>query len=86
VGDGTWAAEPITIGLGMALTGGLAAVGKSGLLAMQIWVEDVNAKDGLLGRSVTLGGNPCWSDIKSLTSHPRPHHHPPNAPGEAAIN
>src|SRR5947208_3581629 len=48
------AAEPITIGLGMALTGGLAAVGKSGLLAMQIWAENVNAKGGLLGRPVKL--------------------------------
>jgi branched-chain amino acid transport system substrate-binding protein len=48
------AAEPITIGLGMALTGGLAVVGKSGLLAMQIWAEDVNAKGGLLGRPVKL--------------------------------
>ena len=48
------AAEPITIGLGMALTGGLAVVGKSGLLAMQIWVEDVNARGGLLGRPVKL--------------------------------
>lgn len=28
------AAEPITIGFGMALTGGLAAAGKSALLAM----------------------------------------------------
>jgi hypothetical protein len=48
------AAEPITIGLGMALTGGIAVVGKSGLLAMQIWAEDVNAKGGLLGRPVKL--------------------------------
>jgi branched-chain amino acid transport system substrate-binding protein len=48
------AAEPITIGLGMALTGGLAVVGKSGLLAMQIWAEDINAKGGLLGRPVQL--------------------------------
>jgi branched-chain amino acid transport system substrate-binding protein len=48
------AAEPVTIGLGMALTGGLAVVGKSGLLAMQIWAEDVNAKGGLLGRPVKL--------------------------------
>ena len=48
------AAEPITIGLGMALTGGLAVVGKSGLLAMEIWAEDVNAKGGLLGRPVKL--------------------------------
>jgi branched-chain amino acid transport system substrate-binding protein len=45
---------PITIGLSMALTGGLAAVGKTGLLAFQIWVEDINKKGGLLGRQVKL--------------------------------
>jgi len=48
------AAEPITIGLGMALTGGLAAGGKSALLAMQIWRDNVNAKGGLMGRPVKL--------------------------------
>jgi branched-chain amino acid transport system substrate-binding protein len=48
------AAEPITIGFGMALTGGLAAAGKTALLAMQIWQNDVNAKGGLLGRPVKL--------------------------------
>ena len=48
------AAEPITIGFGMALTGGLAAGGKSALLAMQIWRDDVNAKGGLIGRPVKL--------------------------------
>ncbi|MBV9860656.1 MAG: amino acid ABC transporter substrate-binding protein [Alphaproteobacteria bacterium] len=48
------AAEPITIGFGMALTGGLAAIGKSALLAMQIWENDVNAKGGLMGRPVKL--------------------------------
>jgi branched-chain amino acid transport system substrate-binding protein len=48
------AAEPITIGLGMALTGGLAAGGKSALLAMQIWQDQVNKKGGLLGRPVKL--------------------------------
>ncbi len=48
------AADPITIGLGMALTGGLAPNGKSALLAMQIWEEDINAKGGLLGRPVKL--------------------------------
>src|SRR5262250_2417089 len=48
------AAEPITIGFGMGLTGGLAAAGKSALLAMQIWQDDVNAKEGLLGRPVKL--------------------------------
>jgi branched-chain amino acid transport system substrate-binding protein len=45
---------PITIGFAEALTGSLAAVGKSGILAMQIWVEDINAKGGLLGRPVKL--------------------------------
>jgi branched-chain amino acid transport system substrate-binding protein len=48
------AAEPIRIGFGMALTGGLAANGKSALVAMQIWRDDVNAKGGLLGRKVEL--------------------------------
>ena len=48
------AVEPITIGFGMALTGGLAGAGKTALLAMQIWQDDVNAKGGLLGRPVKL--------------------------------
>src|SRR6266853_6168123 len=48
------AAEPVTIGFGMALTGGLAAAGKTALLAMQIWQDDINAKGGLLGRPVKL--------------------------------
>jgi branched-chain amino acid transport system substrate-binding protein len=46
--------NPIKIGYGMALTGGLAANGKSALLAQQIWAEDVNKKGGLLGRPVQL--------------------------------
>ncbi|MBV8614577.1 MAG: amino acid ABC transporter substrate-binding protein [Acetobacteraceae bacterium] len=45
---------PITIGFGMALTGGRAANGKAALLAMQIWAENTNAKGGLLGRPVKL--------------------------------
>ncbi len=48
------AADPITIGFGMALTGGLAPNGKAALLAMQIWEQDINAKGGLLGRPVKL--------------------------------
>src|SRR6201990_2400103 len=48
------AADPITIGFGMALTGPLAANGKMSLVAMKIWEEDVNAKGGLLGRPVKL--------------------------------
>jgi ABC-type branched-subunit amino acid transport system substrate-binding protein len=48
------AVEPIRIGFGMALTGPLAPNGKSALLAMKIWQEDVNAKGGVLGRPVEL--------------------------------
>jgi branched-chain amino acid transport system substrate-binding protein len=48
------AADPIKLGFGMALTGGLAGNGKAALLALQIWAEDVNAKGGLLGRKVEL--------------------------------
>ena len=46
--------EPIKIGFGMGLTGGLAANGKAALLAMKIWEEEINAKGGLLGRPVKL--------------------------------
>jgi branched-chain amino acid transport system substrate-binding protein len=45
---------PIKIGFSMAMTGGLAANGKSALVAQKIWEEDVNAKGGLLGRPVRL--------------------------------
>jgi branched-chain amino acid transport system substrate-binding protein len=48
------AKDPIKIGFGMSLTGPLAANGKSSLLAMQIWEDDVNAKGGLNGRPVKL--------------------------------
>ena len=48
------AADPIKIGFGMALTGGLSANGKPALLAMQIWKDDVNKRGGLLGRPVEL--------------------------------
>ncbi|HEV3492135.1 MAG TPA: amino acid ABC transporter substrate-binding protein [Reyranella sp.] len=47
-------AKPLTIGFGMALTGGLAPNGKAALLAMQIAEEDINARGGLLGRPVKL--------------------------------
>ena len=55
----TWApvaraADPIKIGLGMALTGGLSANGKPALMAMQIWKDHVNKKGGILGRPVEL--------------------------------
>jgi branched-chain amino acid transport system substrate-binding protein len=48
------AADPIKIGFGMGLTGGLAAQGKAALLSMQLWKDDVNKKGGLLGRPVEL--------------------------------
>jgi branched-chain amino acid transport system substrate-binding protein len=48
------AAEPIKIGFGMGLTGGLAASGKAALLGMKIWEEETNAKGGLIGRPVKL--------------------------------
>ena len=48
------AQKPITIGFGMALTGGLAPNGRAALLAMQIWEAETNARGGLLGRPVKL--------------------------------
>jgi branched-chain amino acid transport system substrate-binding protein len=46
--------EPLKIGHSIAQTGGLAPNGRSALLAQKIWEDDVNAKDGLLGRPVKL--------------------------------
>src|ERR1700736_5041516 len=54
VGSARAQAKPLTIGFGMALTGGLAPNGKAALLAMQIAEEDINARGGLLGRPVKL--------------------------------
>ncbi|HZT88799.1 MAG TPA: amino acid ABC transporter substrate-binding protein [Stellaceae bacterium] len=48
------AAEPIKIGFGMGLTGGLAAAGKQALLAIEIWRDEVNEKGGIMGRPVQL--------------------------------
>lgn len=48
------AAEPLTIGFDISLTGGVAANGKAALLATQIWAEEVNKRGGLLGRPVKL--------------------------------
>ena len=44
----------IRIGFSIAQTGSLSAAGKSGLLALGIWRDDVNARDGLLGRPIEL--------------------------------
>ena len=46
--------NPIRIGFSIAQTGALSAAGRSGLLALQIWRDDVNARGGLLGRPVEL--------------------------------
>ena len=47
-----FAQQPIKIGMSMPQTGPLGGGGKAALLALQMWVEDVNAKGGLLGRKV----------------------------------
>ena len=48
------AAEPIRIGLSLALTGALASGGKVMMIALKLWEDDVNARGGLLGRPVQL--------------------------------
>ena len=47
-----FAQQPIKVGMSMPQTGSLGAGGKAALLAIQMWVEDVNARGGLLGRKV----------------------------------
>jgi branched-chain amino acid transport system substrate-binding protein len=50
-----WAqAGSLKIGMSMPQTGALGAGGQAALLALRMWVEDVNAKGGLLGRKVEL--------------------------------
>ena len=46
--------NPIKIGFGMSLTGGLAGGGKQSLLAFEIWRDQINARGELLGRPVQL--------------------------------
>ena len=52
--SGASAADPIRVGMSMALTGGVAPIGKQVITALQIWRDDVNAKGGLLGRPIEL--------------------------------
>jgi branched-chain amino acid transport system substrate-binding protein len=57
---------PIKIGMSMPQTGALSGGGKAALVALNMWVEDVNAKGGLLGRKVELiayddQGNPSMT-------------------------
>src|SRR5215813_502516 len=47
-----FAADPVTIGFSMSLTGPTAPAGKQVLAGLEIWRDDVNAKGGLLGRPV----------------------------------
>ena len=47
-------ANPIKVGVGLALTGAGASPGKMLLAALELWRDDVNAKGGLLGRQVEL--------------------------------
>src|SRR5574341_1351692 len=51
---GAAAAQPIKVGMSMPQTGTLGAGGKAALVALRMWVDDVNAKGGLLGRKVEL--------------------------------
>ncbi|MGJ7614032.1 amino acid ABC transporter substrate-binding protein [Variovorax sp. GB4R4] len=44
---GSWAAEPVRIGMSMARTGDFAAAGTGQLNAYQLWAEQVNAGGGL---------------------------------------
>src|SRR4051794_11373759 len=46
------AQNPIKIGMSMPQTGSLGAGGQAALVALRMWVEDVNAKGGMLGRKV----------------------------------
>ncbi len=47
-------AEDIVVGTSIALTGKYARTGQEQLQGFQMWVEEVNAKGGLLGRKVRL--------------------------------
>ena len=44
--------QPVKIGMSMPQTGSLGAGGQSALLGLRMWVDDINAKGGLLGRKV----------------------------------
>src|SRR4249920_2184428 len=48
------AQQPIKFGIGISQTGPLGGGGKAALLALNMWVDDVNARGGLLGRKVEL--------------------------------
>lgn len=43
---------PVKVGMSMPQTGALGAGGQAALVALRMWVEDVNQRGGLLGRKV----------------------------------
>jgi branched-chain amino acid transport system substrate-binding protein len=45
---------PVKVGMSMPQTGSLGAGGQAALLALRMWVDDVNQKGGLLNRKVEL--------------------------------
>jgi branched-chain amino acid transport system substrate-binding protein len=58
------AANPIKIGMPLALTGPLGSVGEQMRRGAEIWAKTVNAKGGVLGRPIQLfisdtGGDPA---------------------------
>ncbi len=46
--------EPVKIGLDNPLTGTYAALGKNELIGAQLALDQINAKNGILGRKVEL--------------------------------
>src|SRR5258706_6136516 len=62
------AQHPIRIGLSIAQTGPLSSGGKSGLVALQIWRDDVNNGGGLIRRPVELVG---YGDQGHSSNKPR---------------
>ncbi len=61
------AAEPIKVGCSMAMTGGVAGIGKQILIALEIWRDQINKNGGLLGRPVELD---CYDDQSSPANVP----------------
>ena len=51
--------DPIRIGYCLSLTGSLAGNSRSAQLAHEIWRDDINRRNGLLGRPVELL---CYDD------------------------
>ena len=56
VGVGTTHAQTVKIGTATDLTGIGALIAKAGVAGMEVAVEEINGKGGLLGRKVDLPG------------------------------